>query len=247
MSEKIHETMQRVLVATGLTPAEIAHSTKNSLQNVNNWKNRGISKNGAISISQAHGLSVDWILTGQGEMKTGQGEPYLYSEPNGILSDKQIEIWTDSDTPPDGMIAIDFLANITASLGHGYINEEFTEKTQLWFSEQTLKKCNVNPKYAKAIHVTGDSMLPELTDGQVIAIDTSATRIFDGEIYAFRKGDEIKVKYLFKTHDGFKAISRNDDKLRYPDEIYTTSNIENENIEILGQFWWKSETRRIKR
>lgn len=90
-------------------------------------------------------------------------------------------------------------------------------------------------------------MLPELTDGQVIAIDTSATRIFDGEIYAFRKGDEIKVKYLFKTHDGFKAISRNDDKLRYPDEIYTTSNIENENIEILGQFWWKSETRRIKR
>ncbi|ELA08582.1 transcriptional regulator [Moraxella macacae 0408225] len=55
-----------------------------------------------------------------------------------------------------------------------------------------------------------------LSDGQVIAIDTSARRIFDGEIYAFRKNDEIKVKYLFKTNDGFKAISRNDDKLRYP-------------------------------
>lgn len=170
-----------------------------------------------------------------------------HNEPNGILSDKQIEVWTDGDTPPDGMIAIDFLPNITASLGHGYINEEFTEKTQLWFSEQTLRKCNVNPKYAQAIHVAGDSMLPELSDGQVIAIDTSATRIFDGEIYAFRKGDEIKVKYLFKTNDGFKAISRNDDKLRYPDEFYTTTDIENENIEILGQFWWKSETRRIKR
>lgn len=235
-----HETMQRVFDATGKIPAEIAQTTGNSPQNVNNWIKRGISKKGALGVSEVYGLSVDWILT-------GQGEPRPYSEANGILSEKQIEIWTDGDVPPDGMIAIDFLPNITASLGHGYINAEFSEKTQLWFSEQTLKKCNVNPKYAQAIHVAGDSMSPELTDGQAIAIDTSATRIFDGEIYAFRKGDEIKVKYLFKTNDGFKAVSRNDDKLRYPDEFYTTTDIENENIEILGQFWWKSETRRIKR
>lgn len=174
-------------------------------------------------------------------------EPRPYSEPNAILTDKQIEIWTDGDTPPDGMISIEFLPDITASLGNGHANEDYTEKSQLWFSENTINRCNVNPQSAKAIRVAGDSMLPELTDGQVIAIDTSATRIFDGEIYAFRKGHETKVKYLFRTHDGFKAVSRNDDKLRYPDEIYTATDITNENIEILGQFWWKSETRRIKR
>lgn len=218
--------------------AKAVNTTQGSISDLESGRNK--STTNLIEIAGALGVNPTWLAT-------GQGEPRPYSEANGILSEKQIEIWTDGDVPPDGMIAIDFLPNITASLGHGYINEEFTEKTQLWFSEQTLKKCNVNPKYAQAIHVAGDSMLPELSDGQVIAIDTSATRIFDGEIYAFRKGDEIKVKYLFKTHDGFKAVSRNDDKLRYPDEIYTATDIANENIEILGQFWWKSETRRIKR
>lgn len=212
--------------------------TQSAYSQLENGKVKSSGK--IVELANLFGVNSTWLAT-------GQGEPRPYSEANGILSEKQIEVWTDGDVPPDGMIAIDFLPNITASLGHGYINAEFSEKTQLWFSEQTLKKCNVNPKYAQAIHVAGDSMLPELSDGQVIAIDTSATRIFDGEVYAFRKGDEIKVKYLFKTNDGFKAISRNDDKLRYPDEFYTTTDIENENIEILGQFWWKSETRRVKR
>ena len=90
-------------------------------------------------------------------------------------------------------------------------------------------------------------MSPELTDGQVIAIDTSARRIYDGEIYAFSVGDVLKVKYLFRHGDGFKAISRNEDKLRFPDEFYTAQDIENDNIEVLGQFWWKSETRRVRR
>ena len=231
-----HETMQRVLDLTGEKPADIARKTDNSPQNVNNWIKRGISKKGAVEVAKVYGLSVDWILTGQGE-----------PEPSATLLNKTIQMWEKGDTPPDGMIAIEFLTDITASLGNGYINDEYGEKSELWFSQDTLNKCNVNPAHAKAIRVAGDSMMPELTDGQVIAIDTSATRIFDGEIYAFKKSGETKVKYLFKLADGFKAVSRNDDKLRYPDEIYTASDIENENIEILGQFWWKSETRRVKR
>lgn len=162
-------------------------------------------------------------------------------------SNKGISVWHDDDTIPDGMIAIGYLHDVCGSLGNGYLNEEPDEELQLWFREETLRECNVNPVSAKAFIVRGDSMAPDITDGQTIAIDTSATRIFDGEIYAFRKSGELKVKYLFKHGDGFKAVSRNEDKLRYPDEIYTAKDIEADNIEILGQYWWKSQTKRVRR
>lgn len=238
------ENAKKLMKEHGLSRVEFSEKTGINYTLLGHYIGKNPSKNigdeTAEKIVNAFGMPKNWL-------DHEHENPRPYSEPNAILTDKEIDVWTDGDTPPDGMIAIDFLPNITASLGHGYINEEFTETSKLWFSENTINRCNVNSQSAKAIHVAGDSMLPELTDGQVIAIDTSAKRIFDGEIYAFRKGDEIKVKYLFKTNDGFKAVSRNDDKLRYPDEIYTATDIANENIEILGQFWWKSETRRIKR
>lgn len=175
------------------------------------------------------------------------GEAAGVEASNVELSNKGISVWHDDDTIPDGMIAIGYLHDVCGSLGNGYLNEEPDEELQLWFREETLRECNVNPVSAKAFIVRGDSMAPDITDGQTIAIDTSATRIFDGEIYAFRKSGELKVKYLFKHGDGFKAVSRNEDKLRYPDEIYTAKDIEADNIEILGQYWWKSQTKRVRR
>lgn len=167
---------------------------------------------------------------------------------NAQFLNKSISVWTEEDVLPPNMVSIDFLSNVYGSLGDGFENNDNNiETSKLWFSEKTLKECGVNPKYANAIRVIGDSMYPEISDGQVIAIDKSATRIFDGEIYAFRLLGETKVKYLFKHGDGFKAVSRNEDKLRYPDEIYTAIDIENLHIEILGQLWWKSETRRVRR
>lgn len=179
----------------------------------------------------------------------------LYSElsvttnsANAKMSNKAISVWTEDDIPPDGMIPISYYRSVRGSLGDGYSNQEDShEEEKLWFRQQTIQYCNVNPHYAKAIVVVGDSMYPELADGQVIAIDTSATRIFDGEIYAFLKNGELKVKYLFKVGNGFKAVSRNEDKLRYPDEIYSPEEIDAENIQILGQYWWKSETRKVRR
>lgn len=192
----------------------------------------------AFLVDIANFLNVDvyWLQTGETNEKS-----------NAKLSDKKIDVWTDGDQVPDGMIPISYYRTVMGSMGNGYNNDDHHQEEKLWFRVQTINDCNVNPNHAKAITVTGDSMSPELADGQVIAIDTSATRIFDGEIYAYIKNGELKVKYLFKTKDGFKAVSRNDDKLRYPDEIYTTEDIESENIQILGQYWWKSETRRIRR
>lgn len=194
-----------------------------------------------LQIAEALKVDAHWLATGEGD--SGLFE----QEGNAKLSQKVIKVWSQDDVPPAGMIPISYIQGVFADMGNGYVNSEPTDELMLWFREDTIRECNVNPDFAKVIAVRGDSMSPELTDGQVIAIDTSARRIYDGEIYAFRIGDELKVKYLFRHGDGFKAISRNEDKLRFPDEFYTAQDIENDNIEILGQFWWKSETRRVRR
>ena len=195
-----------------------------------------------LQIAKALKVDAHWLATGEGESGLSEQQ-----QGDGTLSNKIIKAWSQDDTPPPGMIPISYIQGVFADMGNGYVNSEPNDELMLWFREDTIRECNVNPDYAKVIAVRGDSMSPELTDGQVIAIDTSARRIYDGEIYAFRVGDELKVKYLFRHGDGFKAISRNEDKLRFPDEFYTAQDIENDNIEILGQFWWKSETRRVRR
>ncbi|MDO4894996.1 XRE family transcriptional regulator [Moraxella sp.] len=172
---------------------------------------------------------------------------YNTPAPSAEMTGKRVGVWSDGDIVPDGMVAISYYKPVAAALGSGYINDDYIEEEELWFRRDTISECNVNEEAAKVIKVRGDSMIPDLMDGQVIAIDTSATRIYDGEIYVIRVGDELKAKYLFKHGTGFKAVSRNDDKLRYPDEIYTLEDIESNNIEIIGQYWWKSETKKIRR
>lgn len=224
----------------GLKIADVQRATGINYEMIRRYK-EGIAKprdDGMQKLAECLGVGAPFLAFGE-----VAGAEVSNAEP----SNKGISVWHDDDTIPDGMIAIGYLHDVCGSLGNGYLNEEPAEELQLWFREETLRECNVNPASAKAFVVRGDSMAPDITDGQTIAVDTSATRIFDGEIYAFRKSGELKVKYLFKHGDGFKAVSRNDDKVRYPDEIYTAKDIEADNIEIIGQFWWKSETKRVRR
>lgn len=215
-------------VAIGLSP-----------QAPTKWKKGQIGKDTLEDLANLLEKDVGWLLTGE------------ESRRNAEITNKQVSLWSDGDDVPLGYVAIDFYNEVSVSAGCGYMNQEQQSPLKLWFREDTLKDCNVNPLAAKVITVRGESMFPELVDGQAISVDTSATRIYDGEIYAFLVGDDMKVKFLFNWSEqgigGFKAVSRNDDKVRYPDEYYSPERIKNENIQVYGQYWWKSETRKIRR
>ena len=210
-----------------------------SAQAPTKWKKGQIGKDTLEKLANLLEKDVGWLLSGD-ESKRG-----------AEISNKQVSLWSQGDDLPIGYVAIDFYNEVSVSAGCGYMNQEQNNPLKLWFREETLRDCNVNPSTAKVVRVYGDSMFPELVDGQDIAVDTSATRIFDGEIYTFLVGDDIKVKYLFNWNEmglgGFKAVSRNDDKVRYPDEYYSPDRIKSENVQIHGQYWWKTETRKIRR
>lgn len=241
-AERLYELRREKKLARDVLGAKIGVS-KTSIKNWEDGENTP-KLDRIEELARFFKVDFTWLSTGHGdrELKTNSS-----SKSDVQFPSKNIAIWSDDDIMPNGVVAIDFMPSVRASLGSGRINDEYSESEKLWFREQTLRDCNVNAEQSVAILVEGDSMLPELADGQAIAIDRSATKIFDGEIYAFRIGDELKVKYLFRYQDGFKAVSRNEDKLRFPDEFYTSQDIETKDIEVLGQFWWKSATRRIRR
>ncbi|AZK37469.1 helix-turn-helix transcriptional regulator [Acinetobacter baumannii] len=195
-----------------------------------------------IDIALWLGKGVEWLLTGS-ERST--------LKENGRITDLEILTYEDGDPIPDGYMAIDFYDDVYASAGGGYLNIEQPSAVEMLFPINELRKYDVKPEYAKVFIVDGESMVPDLYPGQRISIDTSAKKIYDGEIYAFLKGDELKVKILFDWDEmgkgGFKAVSRNPDKVRFPDEYYSPARIEADNIQIVGQYWWKAEGRRVRR
>lgn len=90
------------------------------------------------------------------------------------------------------------------------------------------------------MEVTGDSMEPELREGDTVLLDQSQNDVLSGKIYAVGIDEEVIVKYIDKAIGGYSFRSANKD---YPP---LTANLSDEslNIRILGRvLWWCREAR----
>lgn len=110
-----------------------------------------------------------------------------------------------------------------------------TEK-KLPFDSQWLQKNKLNPRYLKVLYVYGDSMLPSMSDGDTVLIDTSKTKIIDRKIYAVVIGGEPKIKRLKQKFDG--AIEVISDNPVHGVETIPTNGLDH--LLIIGQAVYRS-------
>lgn len=82
-------------------------------------------------------------------------------------------------------------------------------------------------------------MVPVLSDGDAVGVDTNRTKVIDGDTYAIRDGDLLRVKILIERPDG-GIIIRSFNREDYPDEILTRE-ARQERITIIGRVWWSSK------
>ena len=124
---------------------------------------------------------------------------------------------------------------ISGSVGPGIQNYEEGEiEKYLSFGLSWLNKKNCDKKSLRIISAKGDSMSPHIEHGDSVMVDTSKVELEDGEIFAFRVGDEVRIKRFRKKDDGrWYIISDNPDRYRHPDEPV------NENINIIGKKIWR--------
>ncbi|HBP5544003.1 TPA: helix-turn-helix transcriptional regulator [Pseudomonas aeruginosa] len=156
-----------------------------------------------------------------------------------------LSTWEEGDPLDLDEVEIPYFDEIQVAAGGGRFPDLELAKRKIRFPRSVLHESGVNPKYAVCVNVTGNSMDPLIADGAVIGIDMSVNAITDGEIYALKHDDLLRVKFVYRLPGGgIRLRSYNRDE--YPDEEYTKDQMREGGISVIGWVFWWSVMRRRK-
>ena len=153
---------------------------------------------------------------------------------------RDICLWDDDTPVADDEVSIPFLRQVELAAGSGRFAIEESERAKLRFGKRSLRHNGVEFDQAKCVTVRGDSMLPVLRDGATVGVNAgkrTIEEVIDGDLYALNHNGQLRVKQLYRTVAGIRLRSFNRDE--FPDEEYAYSELEDEQLVILGHvFWW---------
>lgn len=185
-----------------------------------------------VSPRLAAQLTPSWV-------PTPQPPEELRSDASRAASDLQpIEVW-DDDTPlGEDEVELPFFKEVELSAGKGSQVMLEVHGRKLRFGKRTLSRKNIDPQAAGCVPVTGNSMEPVLPDGSTVGVDTAATAVQDGKMYAIDHDGQLRVKLLYRIPGGgLRVRSYND--AEHPDERYEKDYVEN-HIRVIGKVFWYS-------
>lgn len=148
-----------------------------------------------------------------------------------------VEVWSRPEDLPEGVFALVPRVPVQLSAGPGAHSVEGSTLPPLAFREDWLRRKRVTSRgNLRVCEVRGDSMLPYLMDGDVVLIDTGQTSLTDGEVYAVRFGDDVRIKRLFRRIDG--GVLLKSDNPAFPEEAIQPADLER--LHLLGLVLWRS-------
>lgn len=171
--------------------------------------------------------------------KLAEGIAHSVSEANAFASVDSGKTKTNviaihpEDPLPDGFVYIKE-SSIAFAGGNGRtpIIELIEESEMVAYSVSWFRKKRINPEHVRRYRVTDVSMVPFLFDNDTILVNHAETNIINGKIYAFRYGDDLRVKELHKHLDG-TLILRSINPL-FKDEVVPPDLVQ-EHISIIGR------------
>lgn len=182
-----HERLRKAMEDRGITSADLVRATGLSGAAIKKWVD-GVTLepryNDVVRACEVLGVSPKWLMEGKSE---------LVPESDGDA------------------VTID-LVDVKGSCGYGAINFELVpqiKKLQVskeWFHRNFA---SYNPEKIKVITAVGDSMSPEINDGDAIFLDISDNIYIRDGIYAALIDDELYIKRVQKTPGKFTFISTN--------------------------------------
>jgi len=154
--------------ALELSQKQLSEFTEISAKTIQNYEYGDNPKGpNLVRLSRALNCSIDWLLLGSG--------------------------WgsEDSEQEHDELIYIPKVLPRLNSAG------ETLEKSQKMYAfRHDWIKQKGNPSQMILMEVSGNSMSPEIKDGDTVLTDRSQTDIYIGKIYAVSIGQEITVRYV---------------------------------------------------
>lgn len=131
-----------------------------------------------------------------------------------------------------GLLAVPRL-DVGAAAGAGGLAEDERTDALFAFDKRWLKRLSASPHRLAIIRVEGNSMVPTLSHGDDIMVDSgdAAERMRDG-VYVLRRDGLLLVKRLERGADGLVAVIS--DNSVYP----TERNVAVAEIDIVGRVLW---------
>ena len=165
----------------------------------------GIDK--AIAMAETAGVGLQWLVTGEGEMRSGEGEE------------------TDFVGIP--------LVDAEVSAGPGILVGEENVREVMAFDRQWLRsKLGSNPTHLTLVTVNGDSMAPTLVDGDTIFVDGQVSELRDG-IYVFQMNGDLLVKRLQKLPGSLVSVISDNPKFQ---SFTVDMNDSADRLSIIGRY-----------
>lgn len=222
----------------GLSQKTLAEKIKVSQQSINKIESgQTRSPRNLDKLAEALNVSPQWLLFGE-DVVIAKTKPVEEYDGEIKASSLRVEEWESMNHDKDEFIEVSVL-NVEAACGDGAMPDNEHEIYALPFRRYTLRRMGVNARNARVVRVIGNSMAPMLRSGDVVGIDTANnSTIIDGDLYAIRDGNLIRVKQLIPRPDGgmiIKSFNNTD----YPDEQVSKDEFE-QRIHIIGRVFWSS-------
>ncbi|MBE9590009.1 helix-turn-helix domain-containing protein [Moraxella sp. K127] len=156
--------LERLVKIAGTTnQSEIARQLDIPKTTLSNWITRGVSKGGALKISQVYGVNVEYVLTGQGEMTARPTTHELCQRIKAIENRK-------SEVEPSDFLSVENPVPIISWVAAGsWSSSDAVE----WLDEDTEylpRPANLSAD-GFCLRVRGVSMMPEFKPDEVIFVE----------------------------------------------------------------------------
>lgn len=171
------------------------------------WLKKGDSKTGNPSAKEYHNLLDDGIL------------PALVTDINKNHNDEEVEVL--------------FYNSIEiAAKQHGNDLKKTNNYDKIKFNKSFLIRKKACPKNVICFPILGNSMIPILPDGTIVAVDINNRTIKDGSLYAICHGGLYRVKVLY-------ALANNKVRIRsYNITENQDENVSMKEVEVIGKVFW---------
>ncbi|MDH0638221.1 helix-turn-helix transcriptional regulator [Pseudomonas sp. GD03860] len=230
---ELKDRLKQARKSAGLTQVELAERAGIKQASVSEIE-RGLTRTSGylVKLAQICGVDPIWLAEGTGTAESSA------SKSNATMLGP-ISVW-DDDTPlEDDEVYVPFLKEVELSAGSGRTVIEKSSNRKLRFGKLTLRNQGVQFDQAVCVTVHGNSMEPVLPDGSTVGVDLAATAVKDGKMYAVDHGGELRVKTLYRIPGGgLRFRSFNQDE--HPDEEYTSQQLAEGGITVLGKVFWYS-------
>lgn len=245
--------IDRLLQGAGLNKdRQLAQELGVSPQAISQARRKGkIPDRWILQLASRYQLSPEWIFNGQGQAKGAASlpgsipsRPVNFHSPLSARANQQeassfpakLEAAPQISVPEMSLIPL-----VEASLAAGSGSLQTGAQVQGYFAfrqDWLLRKGN--PEQMVLMKVFGDSMEPEIRQGDMVLVDQAHTQLLGHAIYAVGVNEEIYIKQV-ESRPGNRLLLRSFNKRYEPIEVSLHGDLA-DSVRIIGRvIWWCRE------